>query len=89
MTKMLKTETSARLTTPSDAIVIDGSAVLWTVHWPNKGTINDCTSNFCKFIRQKAMQSDVYLIFDRYQDFRIKVVLDWQEQDSMPADDIN
>ena len=33
------------------------------------------TSNFCKFIREKAMQSDVYLIRDRYHDLFLMLYL--------------
>ena len=35
----LKVELSNRRTSPPDAIIIDGCAYLWSVHWPTSGTI--------------------------------------------------
>ena len=35
----LKVEISNRRTSPPDAIIIDGCAYLWSVHWPTSGTI--------------------------------------------------
>ena len=37
----LKIEQSARATGQPDAIVIDGCAILWVVHWPSKGSVQD------------------------------------------------
>ena len=37
----LQVEQSARATAQSDAIVIDGCAILWVVHWPSKGSAQD------------------------------------------------
>ena len=48
------------------ASVLDGSAVLWVVHWPAKGVIADFVENFKGSLLKKLLESDVYLIFDRY-----------------------
>ena len=46
--------------------VIDGSALLWTIHWPEDGTVDDFVQNVKSRITVYLEQSDVYLIFDRY-----------------------
>ena len=38
--RQLQVCVSARLVEKVDAAVIDGCALLWTVHWPEKGTVN-------------------------------------------------
>ena len=37
----LQVEQSARATGQPDAIVIDGCAILWDVHWSSKGSVQD------------------------------------------------
>ena len=39
-----------------DATVIDGCTLLWTVHWPEKGTVKDYADNFLGYIMAKAAQ---------------------------------
>ena len=70
--QQLKIDVSARLVPPPQATVIDGCAIFWVVHWPNKGTVEDYVSNFCHYVLGKAKYCDVYLVFDRYYDFSIK-----------------
>ena len=48
--------------------VLDGSAVLW----PANGTVRDFVVNFKQYIQHKLNSSDVYLVFDRYQDVSTK-----------------
>ena len=38
--RQLQVGDSARLVEKVDATVIDGCALLWTVHWPEKGTVD-------------------------------------------------
>ena len=52
--------------------VIDGSALLWTIHWPEDGTVGDFVENVKSRVAVYLAQSDVYLIFDRYQEYSIK-----------------
>ena len=49
----LQVEQSARATGQPDAIVIDGCAILWVVHWPSKGSLQDLVTNFVKYIKGK------------------------------------
>ena len=56
-------------------VVIDGSAVLYTIGWPKPpGTVNDYITKFRKYIEYQLSRNDVYLIFDRYRDFSAKSV---------------
>ncbi|CAM1304979.1 Uncharacterised protein at_DN2341 [Pycnogonum litorale] len=71
--KQLQVEMSSRNILPNvKCRVIDGSAVLWVIHWPANGTARDFVVNFKQYIQQKLTSSDVYLVFDRYQDFSTK-----------------
>lgn len=55
-------------------LLIDGSAVLWTVHYPSSGIVNDFVNCFVTYIVHELKKNDVHLIFDRYQDFSIKSI---------------
>ncbi|KAG0711417.1 hypothetical protein GWK47_020644 [Chionoecetes opilio] len=69
----LQVEMSSRNVLPKvKCRVLDGSAVLWAIHWPANGTVRDFVVNFKQYIQQKLTSSDVYLVFDRYQDFSTK-----------------
>ena len=73
--KRLAKEISLRHTTSRvGTAVLDGSAVLWVVHWPSKGTIADYVNNFKKYLLKKLREADVYLVFDRYHDYSTKSV---------------
>ena len=72
--KRLAIETSPRQCNSVNAVVLDGSAILWIVHWPAKGAVVDYIENFKKFLVKKLEDSDVYLIFDRYPDYSTKSV---------------
>ena len=52
--------------------MLDGSAVLWVIHWPENGTVRYFVVNFKQYIQQKLISGDVYLVFDRYLDFSTK-----------------
>ena len=68
-------ETSSRIVkTNHPAIVLDGSAILWVVHWPAKDTVVDFVNNFKEYISNKLRESDVYLVFHRYRDYSTKSV---------------
>ena len=73
--KWLAKEASSRCSTSIVAAsVLDGSAVLWVVHWPAKGVIADFVENFKGFLLKKLLDSDVHLIFDRYREYSTKSV---------------
>jgi hypothetical protein len=66
---------SARLSASNvAAMVLDGSAVLWVVHWPAKGIFSDFVDNFKRYLATKLVEADVYLIFDRYEEYSTKSV---------------
>ena len=54
------------------AIVVDVSAVLWTVHWPANGTVDTFISGFKEWLSVRLFGADVYLCFDRYRDYSTK-----------------
>lgn len=70
--RKLQVEMSSRLAKNPDATIIDGCAILWIIHWPNKGTLQDYVNNFVSYISTKTDKSDVYLVFDRYHNYSIK-----------------
>ena len=39
--------------------VLDGSTVLWVIHWPFNGKIRDYVANLRKYIKQKLEVGDV------------------------------
>ena len=63
----LQLEQSSRIQGVSDAAIIDGGAMLWTVHWPTSGTVDDYVSNFVAMgtVRYQMGRDDVYLKCDR------------------------
>ena len=61
----LKVEVSSRLSTQdSDAVILDGCAILWCVHWPCNGSVQDYVDNFCSYVIQKTNHAHIYLVFD-------------------------
>ena len=70
--KILQVEVPQCLITNPTAVVIDVSAVLWTIDWPAHGTIANFISGFKEWLSQQLSKSDVYLCFDRYFDFSTK-----------------
>ena len=65
---------SSRIVDKVYATIIDRCALLWSVHWPEKGIIKGYVDNFCVYVMRKALHSDVYLTFDRYYEYSIKSV---------------
>ena len=70
--RSLQIEVLRRNAGDADATVIDGSALLWTVHWPADGSVADFIVNVKKRIASYLTNSDVYLIFDRYHEYSTK-----------------
>ena len=44
------------------------------VHWPTQRTVQDIVGNVVSYVIGKMKDADVYLIFDRYEDYSIKGV---------------
>ena len=70
--RKLQVEMSFRLATNPDVTIIDGCAILWLIHWPNKGTVQDYVNNFVSYVSTRTNKSDVHLVFDRYHNYSIK-----------------
>ena len=71
----LKVEVSERhIESQITCSVIDGSAVLYVIHWHLDGKIRDCIDNFKSYIRHILNKCDVYVVFDRYMEFSTKSV---------------
>ena len=70
--KNLQVEISTRLGPQPEVTILVGCAILWVIHWPNRGIVQDFVDNFTSYIMAKVDKSDVYLVFDRYHDFSIK-----------------
>ncbi len=68
----LQVEKSRRTIEPSNALVIDGCALLWIVPYPSNGTVRDYVDAFIKLILGHLAVQDVFLVFDRYYDYSIK-----------------
>ena len=69
---MLQVEVPQTHAANADIIVIDGSALLWTIHWPVDGTVADFVENVKTRLAKYLYSSDVYLVFDRYYENSIK-----------------
>ena len=70
----LKTQLQVELSTRKDSHeiqcrVLDGSAVLWVIHWPLNGKVPEYVANFRK---QKLEVGDVELVFGRYMEYSTK-----------------
>ena len=67
----LKVEESSRCIKP-DATVIDGGGMLHKVHWSPNGIVKDLVDGIDHYVRMLMLNTDVYLIFDRYKTGSIK-----------------
>ena len=62
----LHIEVSKRSTNTYDAVIIDGCALLWNIHWPATGTVEQYIKNLITRLNDYLKRCCVYLIFDRY-----------------------
>ena len=56
---------------PTD-IIIDFSAWMWTIKWPKKGQLQHVIEEIKKEIKKLLKDSNVFIFFDRYQDYSRK-----------------
>ena len=68
----LEVEVSCRYHPAPDSVVIDGSAIFWTIEWPKQGTVTDLMDTMYEFIESQLMFHDVYFVFDRYYEYSVK-----------------
>ena len=66
--KKLKVEVSTRTHDP-DAIILDGCAVLYHIHWPKDAREKDFVDAFIEFVKKHLQLASVYLTFYRYRDY--------------------
>jgi len=55
-----------------EVTVIDGCALLWIPGWPAVGNVQTYIDAFKHKIAEKLSKCDVYLVFDRYNEFSTK-----------------
>ena len=70
--RKLQVESSTRTMGQPDVIVIDGCAMLWVIHYPSNGTVLDFCKAVSSYVLKRMIESDVFVVFDWYFDFRIK-----------------
>ena len=54
--------------------ILDGSAILYVVHWPDKGVLNEYIINFKDYVTKLLNRTYIYLVFDRYKLYSTKSV---------------
>ena len=69
---ILAVETSVRVWGQPSVIVVDVSAVLWTINWSTKGTVQTFVNEVKIWVANKLNSADVHLVFDRYYDYSTK-----------------
>ena len=62
--RSLQVEVSSRNVGNADVTVIDGSGLLWTIHWPADDTVADYIINVKRRVATYLANSDVYLVFE-------------------------
>ena len=73
--KLLQSEVSIRnIEKEITCTVIDGSAVLYVIHWPAAGTLKDYIDNMKDYLGKLLQKRDVFLVFDRYKAYSTKSV---------------
>ena len=58
----------------TEAVVVDGNGVLWSLHWPLEGIVEYLAEVYFNYVMVHLTEHDVYLLFDRYYDCSIKGV---------------
>ena len=70
--KCLAVETSAKTWGEPSVIVVDVSAVLWTIHWPSQATVVTFVESFKTWVADHLSHAEVHLVLNRYYDFSTK-----------------
>ena len=70
----LKVTVSSHYAQDSEVTIFDRCAILWCVHWPCKGTVQEYVDNFCAYVIGRSVNADVYVVFDRYFEYSVKSV---------------
>ena len=70
--KKLRVTVSSCQSQDSEVTIFDGCALLWCVHWPCKGTLQEYIDNFRAYVFGRSVNGDVYVVFDRYFEYSVK-----------------
>ena len=70
----LQLETSQRLQSRADVVIIDGCGKLWSISWPKNATLRDLAYQLCQHVTFLLATEDMdgFLVFDRYFKYSIK-----------------
>ena len=67
----LQVEHSSRTGSKCEVVIIDGSALLWVIHWPASGNVSDFAESYTNYLARLMADSHIYLVFDRYYESSI------------------
>ena len=70
----LKEEVPKRTSLTENVVVLDGCALLWSVHQPKAGNFKYLVNVFKDYAMKLLHKSKVFLTLDRYHDYSIKGV---------------
>ena len=70
----LQIETSQRLQSKADVVIIDGCGNLWSISWPKNATLRDLAYQLYQHVTflLATEDMDVFLVFDRYFKYSIE-----------------
>ena len=68
-------EFSKRTQPHPDTVILDGHALLYNIVWPANGKVIDCVKSFAYIVHTYLDNFNVYLVFDRYYVYSIKLTL--------------
>ena len=70
----LQIETSQRLQSKADVVIIDGCGNLWSISWPENATLRDLAYQMYQHVTflLTTKDMDVFLVFSRYFKYSIK-----------------
>ena len=74
MKNRLKVEVTQQSAPKANCVTIDGSAILCVVHLATHGAVESLIDNVVSYVISKMPNTDVYLIFDKHEEYSIKDV---------------
>ena len=75
-------EVSARAWDSPTVLIVDVSAILWTVDWPVKATVGAFVQIFKDWVSEYLSECSVVLAFDRYHEYSMNSSVRAQRADS-------
>ena len=54
--RKLQVEQSSRTLQQPEVVIIDGCAILWIIHWPSQGTVQDFVNGFLQYPGEVELQ---------------------------------